>query len=163
MKKVDLTKALISINGNLSPDVIKNLSPDVINNLSLVNDLPVIPDQYAALLKEIEGNPAIYKQSTFGELNDAKSNVCESPMCIAGHQVHMAGKEGYKAKKEFGYATTAALVHLKAYPDAPVFNYMLTDNASGLLYIKMMAAFDNRKNKKQTFGKWYESAFKAAE
>lgn len=135
----------------------------MINNLSLVNSLPVVENQYTSILNGIKDKTIVYKQSTFGELNDgdAKTNVCESPMCIAGHQVHMAGKEGYKAKAKFGYATTAALVHLKAYPDAPVFNYMLTDNAAGMAYIEMMAGFEQRKNKKQSFGKWLDNEIKA--
>ena len=150
---------------NLSADTLKNLSADTLKKIKLLDALAPTPNFYTDMLKGIEEKKLIYKQSTFGEIADydPKLNVCESPMCIAGHHVHAGGKAAYDAKKVFGYAGVAGMLHLKTYPDAPIFDYMKTDNGQGMAYIEMMAEFEQRKNKKQTFAKWYESALKSAE
>ena len=146
---------------NLSADTLNNLSADTLKNLKILETTPLLEFPYTHLLNDINDKKKLYKQSTFGEITKYdEKHICETPMCIGGHFVAMAKEWGYEALKKFGYGTTAGLLHLKAYPNAPVFNYSLTDNATGLAYIEMMAEFEARENKEQTFDEFIELQLK---
>ena len=105
------------------------------------------------LLSDINESKRKYGQETWGEIESycEDLNICNTPMCIAGHFVHMAGESGYRLKNIFGWATAAGLLHIKSSPNTPIFNYTNTSNEAGMAYIEMMAAFENRENLDQSF------------
>jgi ribosomal protein L13E len=108
--------------------------------------IPILEKPYTTLLTEINENKRNYKQSTFGDINtfEQAKNICNSPMCIAGHLVNMAGKVGYDLRKKYDWFNAATLIHFKAHPDQPVFNFNLTDNSIGMAYLEVMAERENK-------------------
>ncbi len=154
MESNKILKGLSRVNLNLNADVIKNLNADVINNLNadvinnlnadVINSLPVLSNPYTVLLNDIQSKNRNYQQSTYGKIEtySEEINICGSAMCIAGHFVNMCKKEGYEAKDKFGRATSAGLIHLKAHPTAPVFDYTIQNQEFGMAYIEMMADYE---------------------
>jgi cytochrome c551/c552 len=52
---------------------------------------------------------------------------------------------------------------MKAHPDVPTFDYNITNNAVGLAYIEVMAAFENREDKSQDFAQFINQSLISAE
>ncbi len=136
---------------NLSPYTLKNLSPYTLNKLKdyeeLVKAIPVLEKPYTKLLKDIQAKQRIFKQSTYGEIEDydPKANVCGTPMCTAGHLVNMAGKPGYDLKNKYGWAIAATVIHKKAHPDLPAQNFGSIPQEWALAYIEEMAEIESNK------------------
>jgi hypothetical protein len=157
---------------NLSADTLKNLSAYTLNNLSaytlkkvieIWNKVPLVKDPYTNLLNDIKEKKRTHDQSTFGPEYDPAQNLCGTQMCTAGHLVNMGGEPGYKLMKEYGWEKAAGLIHIKTHPDAPTQNFGGIAQADAMAYIEMMAEFEARKNKKQTFGKWLKTTIKNKE
>jgi hypothetical protein len=131
-------------------------------NHQISKSVPTLINPYSTLLKEITEKKRLYKQSEWGDITDfnCDENVCESPMCIAGHLVNFAGDIGYKLQKQFGWAKAAGIIHLKTHPDVPVFNFFITSNEIGLAYIEMMAAYEQRPDQTQTFNQFLDNLLK---
>src|SRR3990167_5050627 len=104
--------------------------------------IPVIPKLYTQLLKAIESEERIHDQSTFGP--EHPNNVCETPMCTAGHLVNMAGEVGYELKKKYGFPVAARLIHLKSRPDAPPQNYGSIPQDFAMAYIRERAKEESK-------------------
>jgi len=150
----------------LSADTIKNLSADTINNLSAYTikklkamwDLvPYVKEPYTTLLNDIKAKKRVHNQSTFGPDCDPKENLCGTQMCTAGHLVNEAGEHGYALMRQYGWEKAAALIHIKSHPDAPTQNFGGIEQSHAIAYIEMMAAFEQREDKKQKFDKWLNS------
>lgn len=127
--------------GNLSADTLKNLS----EFKKLSEAIPVIDKPYTQLLADINDKKRIFKQSTFGDIEDfdPEMNVCGSAMCTAGHLVNMAGKAGYDLKKAYGWETEASVIHYKAHPNIPPQNFGSIPQEWALGYIEYMAEIES--------------------
>jgi len=122
-----------------------------------------VQDPYTHLLNDIKDKKRKHDQSTFGPEHDPAQNLCGTQMCTAGHLVNMGGELGYQLRKEYGWKKAAALIHIKVHPDAPTQNFGGIAQPDAMAYIEMMAEFEARKNKKQTFGKWLKATIKNKE
>ncbi|MGL6296398.1 MAG: hypothetical protein ACRC3K_08340 [Plesiomonas sp.] len=144
---------------NLSADTLNNLSAYTLKNLSVINDIPKLENPYSNILSDISDKKRTYSQSKWGTITDfdADLNICETEMCIAEHLVNMCGKIGYDLQRKFGWSTAAGLIHLRTFPDAPIFDYNITSNDAGLSYMKMMSCFENRVDRKQNFDEFLKN------
>ena len=154
---------------NLSAYTINNLSADTINNLSdkataalkgIWDAVPDVVAPYTTLSNDLKGKRRVHNQSDWGPDCDPETNLCGTSMCTAGHLVNLGGAKGYALKNKFGWATAAGLIHMKAHPDAPTQNFGNINQAHALAYIEMMAEFEQRKSKKQTFANWIKAQTK---
>ena len=96
------------------------------------------------LLADLRASKRQHKQSTWGpeDAPTPEPNLCNTPMCTAGHLVSMGGEKGWALKEEYGWATAAALIHYKAHPDQPVQNFGAIPDAWAMAYIEEMAALE---------------------
>ncbi len=162
MKKERVLLYQLSLGKNI--ETINGLSSRTINGkkelLEAYNkfwdSVPKLENFYSNLLLEINNKQRTHCQSTFGDIEDfdPTKNVCGSQMCTAGHLVNVAGERGYELKKEFGFATSAEFIHKKSYPDAPCQDFGNIPQSWAISYIEIMAEFDERKDKEQTFNDW---------
>ena len=105
--------------------------------------IPVLDKPYSHLLSDIEAKKRIHRQSTWGPEDGCyEVNVCETPMCTAGHLVNMAGSIGYDLKKKYGWKDAATLIHIKAHPDFPLQNFGGIDQTNAMAYIEAMAEWE---------------------
>ena len=109
------------------------------------NEIPIIKNLYTILLSDIKNKKRIHKQSTFGDIKEfnPENNICNSPMCTAGHIVNMAGKIGYNLRHKYGWHTAAYLIHKKAHPDHPAQNYNNIPQEWAMAYIEKMAEIES--------------------
>ena len=103
-------------------------------------DIPVLEKPYTHLLADIQAKKRAFKQSTFGpERPTPEPNICNTPMCTAGHLVNMAGAAGWKLKDKYGFAGAASLIHDMSHPGWPQQNYGAIPDDWALAYIEEMA------------------------
>jgi hypothetical protein len=130
--------------GWLSPDQIGGLSPD--QTLIIFGDasVPKVERLYSRMLEEITESKRQLDQSTFGPIDaEYVEAPCESPMCIAGHTVNLAGAAGYVLKRRFSFEIAARLIHRASCPDLPGPRYDNYPNAWALSYITEMARIES--------------------
>ena len=136
-----------SVFNNLSARVISNLSARVISNLDALTkakeSLPVLEKPYTKIWQGIQEQKLKFDQSTWGDVESFETNICGTPMCTAGHLVHLAGKAGYKVKEEFNYPLAARLIHEKAHPGKPCQNFGAIPDEWALAYIESMAEYES--------------------
>ena len=134
----------------LSPDQIARLSPDQIARLSpagmkkhaaLWDKVPTVSGLYGRILTDIKTERRHLDQGSFGPYREPVA-VCESPMCIAGHTVSVAGIEGYRLLDYLkgDFAAAAACIHTKSLPTTPRPRYDSYPNEFALAYIEERAA-----------------------
>ena len=105
--------------------------------------IPVLTNLYSRILADIEESKRQLNQATFGP-DTAPVNICDTPMCIAGHTVNMAGAEGYKLKDLFGFSAAARLIHFASRPDVAPPRYDSYANEWALAYIEARAAEEKK-------------------
>lgn len=107
-------------------------------------DNPVLENPYIHLLADINEKKRIHKQSTWGpeDKPTEEKNICNTPMCTAGHLVSMAGAIGWNLKNKYGWRDAATLIHIKAHPDFPTQNFGSIDQSNALAYIEAMAEWE---------------------
>jgi hypothetical protein len=110
-----------------------------------VRDFPKIPkleNPYTTMLAQIKAGNRIHNQRTFGPHDAPPVNICNTPMCTAGHLVSMAGVEGWKLKEQFGFAGAATLLHYEAHPDWPCQNFGVIPQEWAMGLIEHYAALE---------------------
>jgi hypothetical protein len=133
--------------GGLSQDQIGWLSQDQIGGLSqdhqliieLAKNAPKVDKLYSRIAADIASESRKLDQSTFGP-EEPPSNLCNTPMCIAGHTVNMAGESGYKLAHVFGFDGAARLIHIASRPEVSCPRYDSYPNEWALAYIQERAA-----------------------
>jgi len=158
MKEIILN-GFVSVRGNIGPSTLKKITQGGINVsayklkcLNLLNELNTIvitEDIYTFIIN----NEKLYDQSTYGDI-ESFSATCETPMCIGGWFVQFGGQVAYDFKEIFGYNRTAAILHLNKYPDCPVLDFNSSNQKAARNYVAMMAAFEKRTNKDESFDSW---------
>ena len=103
--------------------------------------IPQIDKPYTRLLADINANKRAFKQSTFGPETSmpTEKNICNTPMCTAGHLVSMGGKDGWKLKEKYGFSFAAGLIHEISHPGWPCQNFGAIPDKYALAYIEEMA------------------------
>jgi hypothetical protein len=94
------------------------------------------------MLAEIRNEKRRLDQSTFGPEKEGPvpaANLGDSPMCVAGHTVNLAGAEGWKLKNQVGFSTAARLIHQASRPDTGAPRYDSYPNEWALAYIEARA------------------------
>jgi hypothetical protein len=143
----------------LTPDQIARLTPDQIARLTpaqiawltpaqiakredLWARVPAVDRLYTQILKGISEERRVLDQSTFGPDSESEASVCNTPMCIAGHTVNVAGSAGYELLESMrgDFGATAALIHAKSRPEAPRPRYDSYPNDWALAFIEERAA-----------------------
>ena len=135
--------------GGLSQNQIGGLTQDQIGWLSKENNcilfgnasVPKVKNLYSRMLADINASERKIDQSTFGPDNPP-ANICDTPMCIAGHTVHLAGAPGYALKNRFSFDIAARLIHRASCPDLPEPRYDSYPNEWALAYITEMATLE---------------------
>ena len=122
----------------LSREQLSGLSREQLSGLSR-GSAPKVSRLYATMADALAAQRRQLDQSTFGPDSDPGSNLCATPMCIAGHTVNLAGEAGYKLAAQVGFATAALLIHRQTYGDAPPPRYDNYPNEWALAYVEMMA------------------------
>ena len=112
---------------------------------------PKIEKPYTTLLSDINNKKRNYRQSDWGDIKDfdPNRNICNSPMCIAGHLVNIMGKWGYELlveKCNGSFYQAATIIHNELHPDFPAFIFTITDQDTGLAYIELMVEMENSEN-----------------
>jgi hypothetical protein len=113
------------------------LTRDQLSWLTGGKAIPVVPQLYSAILAGIKSEERVLKQSDFGP-EQCPVNLCETPMCIAGHTVNLAGDAGYALVRYLGFACAAALIH-RASSNAPLPRYDSYPDEWALAYIEARA------------------------
>ncbi len=121
----------------LTRDQLRGLTGDQLRGLTGDQAIPVLPNLYSRILADIEESKRKLNQATFGP-------DCDTPMCIAGHTVNLAGAEGYKLKDLFGFSTAARLIHFASRPDVAPPRYDSYANEWALAYIEARAAEEKK-------------------
>jgi hypothetical protein len=132
--------------GGLSQDQIGWLSQDQIGWLSqdhkllikLARNAPKVENLYSRIAADIASESRKLDQSTFGPEAPPK-NLCNTPMCIAGHTVNIAGEAGYKLAHVFGFDGAARMIHMASRPDVSCPRYDSYPNECALAYIQERA------------------------
>jgi len=103
--------------------------------------VPKVANLYSVMLEEINSEKRKLDQSTFGPESGpvAVASLCDSPMCIAGHTINLAGAEGWKLKREVGWSMAALLIHRASRPDVGAPRYDSYPNEWALAYIEARA------------------------
>ena len=133
---------------SLSADTLNSLSADTLNSIKKKtkewDSIPILDKPYTQLLKEIKSKKRLHDQATFGAIEDfdCEKNVCETPMCTAGHLVNMAGEVGYELKNNYGWEKAAYLIHKKTHPDFPVQNFGSIPQEWAMAYIEEMVELE---------------------
>jgi hypothetical protein len=134
--------------GGLSRYQIGWLSQDQIDWLSKENqvilfgaDVPKVKHLYSKMLTDINNSKRYLDQHTFGP-DSAPTNICNTPMCLAGHTINLAGAKGYKLKDRFSFEIAARLIHRASCPDFPEPRYDSYPNEWALSYITEMAKLE---------------------
>ena len=104
-----------------------------------MGEIPVVPNLYRRIWDDITANARQLDQSLFGPDSDPGTNLCKTPMCIAGHTVNLAGQAGYDLIGEFGFAIAAKLIHEASCPGVPAPRYDSYPNDWALAYIEEQA------------------------
>ena len=104
-------------------------------------EIPVLEKPYTRLLADINAKKRQFRQSTWGPEGapTPEPNICNTPMCTAGHLVSMAGEAGWALKERYGFAGAALLIHDAAHPGVPAQNFGAIPDAWALAYIEEMA------------------------
>jgi hypothetical protein len=160
-------RAALAMGGNVNSDVINNLNAYVINNLNADviknvtqkikewDSIPLLDMPYSKMLAGIKEKKLVHMQSTFGDIESweqacaAENNICNTPMCTAGHLVHMAGEIGYALREKYGWSSAASLIHLKTHPDYPIQNFGEIPQEYALAYIEEMAEMEEKEAEKK--------------
>jgi hypothetical protein len=123
---------------------IRELTGDQIRELvsALTGDqeIPIVEKLYSTMLIQIQSKNRLLEQSTFGPASDPETNLCNTPMCIAGHTINIAGADAYKLQERLGFSATAFLIHAVSRPDVPAPRYDSYPNEWALAYIEERAA-----------------------
>ena len=96
-----------------------------------------VPDLYSSILLDIKKERRHLDQSTVGK-ETPPLNLCDSPMCIAGHTVNLLGEKGYALARKYGVVIAARMIH-RASCDFPLPRYDNYPNEWALAYIQEMA------------------------
>ena len=102
---------------------------------------PKLHQLYTKLNDDLIRKRRQFNQSTFGGESKEK-NICETPMCIAGHLVSLAGEDGWKLKLKFGYADAAALIHAASHPNIPCPSFGSYSDELALGFIRHMVEIE---------------------
>jgi hypothetical protein len=102
----------------------------------LLEAVPKIDKPYTTIFSDLNNGKRAHDQSSFG------TNVCGTPMCIAGHLVNLAGEDGWVLKNKVGFSEAAALIHAASHPDKPCPNFGSYPDEWALAFIEEMAAFE---------------------
>jgi len=94
---------------------------------------------YTRMLQDIESKARIHDQSTFGPECDPGTNLCQTPMCTAGHLVNMAGEAGCRLRQKYGWGIAAEIIHSKWRPDVPPQNFGSIPQKFAMAYIRERA------------------------
>jgi hypothetical protein len=129
----------------LTSEQLSWLTRSQLSGLTSEQKIPTIPNLYSLMLAAIKDEQRVLDQSTFGPESDPGTNLCDSPMCIAGHTVNLAGAEGYKLKNVFGFAGAARLIHNASRPDVGAPRYDVYPSEWALAYISERAAEEKAK------------------
>ena len=121
----------------LTGDQLRGLTGDQLSWLTGEQVIPVIDRLYTKMFAEIKAETRRLDQSTFGP-ETAPANICDTPMCVAGHTVNLAGEAGYKLKAALGFAAAARLIH-QASSEAPPPRYDNYPSKWALAYIEARA------------------------
>jgi hypothetical protein len=121
----------------LTRDQLRGLTGD---QLSSLDEIPIVENLYSQILEGIEKEQRRLDQGDFGPSSDPGDELCETPMCIAGHTVNLAGQAGYDLVNNLGFPIVATLIHRRSRPDAPLPRYDSYPNEWALAYIKERAA-----------------------
>jgi len=110
------------------------------------NSIPVLVKPYTKLYADIKNKLISYDQSTFGpRVCPADEEYCGTPMCAAGHLVHMAGKVGYDLLEKYGdFKLVATMIHAKYNPQMPMQNFGLTDTENAIALIEYQAELEGK-------------------
>ncbi len=122
----------------LTGDQLRGLTRDQLRGLTGAG-APKVERLYSRMAAEIKAEQRRLDQATFGPSFDPGENLCKTPMCIAGHTVHLAGPEGYKLAARLGFAGAATLIHRASRPDAGLPRYDGYPNEWALAYIEARA------------------------
>ena len=120
----------------------------------LTGDLavPKVERLYSSMAADLAAKKRVLQQSTFGP-HDPGANVCDTPMCIAGHTVHLAGEAGYTLMRRLGFAGAAALIHHASRPDVSAPRYDSYPDEWALAYIEARAAEEALESGNEEFRK----------
>ena len=110
------------------------------------NSIPVLVKPYTKLYADIKNKLISYDQSTFGpRVCPADEEYCGTPMCAAGHLVHMAGKVGYDLLEKYGdFKLVATMIHAKYNPQMPMQNFGLTNTENAIALIEYQAELEGK-------------------
>jgi hypothetical protein len=103
---------------------------------------PKLTKPYTKLNDDLKHGRRKFNQKSFGD-EKGKAHPCETPMCIAGHLVSMAGEDGWKLREKLGFADAAALIHAVSHPDIPCPNFGGYDDELALGFIRHMAKLES--------------------
>jgi hypothetical protein len=116
-----------------------------LSGLTGAQNVPVGESLYSRMLAEIQEEKRKLDQSTFGPENVTEKTLCDSPMCVAGHTVNLAGENGYKLAKKLGFAGAALMIHRASRPDVSEPRYDSYPSDWALAYIEARAAEETAK------------------
>jgi hypothetical protein len=111
----------------------------------LIDAIPILEKPYSRLWKDMQDKKRIHNQSKWGPDCDPEINICNTPMCTAGHLVNMAGSAAYKLKNATDWKYAASVIHRKAHPDLPAQNFGGIPQEFAEEYIKQMAEIEEAK------------------
>ena len=137
----------------LTGDQLRGLTRDQLRGLTGDHKELKVEGLYSRILADINATKRILDQNTFGPDGGPKANLCDTPMCIAGHTVNLAGEAGYKLSESLGFAGAARLIHLLSRPDVAEPRYDSCPNEWALAYIEARAAEDAAGNQKEGEGR----------
>jgi hypothetical protein len=106
-----------------------------------VGPIPIVGNLYSRMFADIQAKHRALDQRSFGSVcGPSAETLCNSPMCIAGHTVNMAGGEGYTLERKVGFALAATLIHQVSRPDVSPPRYDDYPDDWALAYIEERAA-----------------------
>jgi hypothetical protein len=105
---------------------------------------PKLIKPYTKINDDLKKNRRKFCQATFGD-DKGHTHPCETPMCIAGHLVSLAGDAGWELKRKFGFASAAAFIHATAHPEIPCPNFASYSDDLALGFIRHMAKLESGK------------------
>jgi hypothetical protein len=125
----------------LTHDQLSWLTRDQLRGLTRGQLIPKVDLLYSRMLADINKSARLLDQKTFGpDRGPSEDNLCKTPMCVAGHTVHLAGEAGYALCSRLDFAAAASLIHAVSRPDVSQPRYDSYPSEWALAYIEARAA-----------------------
>ena len=131
---------------SLTRDQLAWLTSEQLAGLTGNYNIPKVENLYSRMLDGLNTHIRTLNQDTYGP-EEPPLDICDTPMCIAGHTVHLAGEAGYALKDNLGFPLAARLIHDASRPDAVPPRYDTYPTPWALAYIEVRAAEEAQASK----------------